>query len=154
MGYGTTISPRAYAFPTWEPTRSLRESLIRNGFSEDFALSPFFTLFASWFPSRTNIQQEQLQGTTWNAWSINSLFHLAFPSLLNIWTISRICMPNTKIHKQDSQVRNKQSRTSKQVPTRDCLRSLSYAILRHMPTRDLRTKQNSLRRNDLSSSSI
>ena len=32
--------------------------------------------------------------------------------------------------KQEFEVRNKQSRTSKQVPTRDCLRSLSYIILR------------------------
>jgi len=46
-----------------------------------------------------------------------------------------------------------QSRTSKQAPTRDCLRSLSYVILRHiMPTQDLRTKQNSLRMNNVSSS--
>ena len=42
----------------------------------------------------------------------------------------------------------------KQAPTRDCLRSLSYVILRHMPTQDLRTKQNSLRMNDVGSSSI
>ena len=48
----------------------------------------------------------------------------------------------------------KQCRTPKQAPTRDCLRSLSYVILRHMPTQDLRTKQNSLRINDVSSSSI
>ena len=47
--------------------------------------------------------------------------------------------------KQESEVRNNQSRTSKQAPRRDCLRSISYVILRHMPTQDLRTKQNSLR---------
>ena len=56
--------------------------------------------------------------------------------------------------KQESEVRNKLSRTPKQAPTRDCLRSLSYVVLRHMPTQDLRTKQNSLRMNDVSSSSI
>ena len=55
--------------------------------------------------------------------------------------------------KQEFEVRNKQSRTSKQVPTRDCLRSLSYYPT-YMPTRNLRTKQNSLRMNDVSSSSI
>ena len=86
-------------------------------------------------------------------------FNLAFLlAKLNIWIISWIQFAcniiATHQEKQDSEVRNKQSRTSKQVPTRDCLRSLSYVILRHMPTQDLRTKQNSLRMNDLSSSSI
>ena len=40
--------------------------------------------------------------------------------------------------KKGSEVRNKQSRSSKQALMRNCLRSLSYVILRHMPTQNLR----------------
>ena len=77
-----------------------------------------------------------------------------FPAKRMNHTIQFACKISVTLQeKQESDVRKK-SRTSKQAPTRDCLRSLSYVILRHMPTPDLRTKQNSLRMNDVSSSSI
>ena len=106
MGYVPTIWPRASAFPTRGPTRSLRENPNRKWQFENLALEIFWK--SDCFLNLPCLPAKHMNHTIQFAFEIIVSHH----------------------EKQEFEVRNKQSRTSKQVPTRDCLRSLSYIILR------------------------
>ena len=129
------LEHRSYTFPTHGPTQSLRRDYAKVHTGKDFW--KLGTIFLK----------------------LKAVVSLISPFFqLNIWTIQSSqnakSLQPTKKNKWELKVRNKQSRTSKQARTRDCLRSLSYVILRHMPMQDLCTKQNSPGMNDVSSSSI
>ena len=109
MGYGPQSWPRAYAFPTRGPTRSLRENPNRKWLSENLALVIF-----------------------WKSGCFLCFFNLPFLPAKHMNHTIQFAFKIIVSHqeKQEFEVSNKQSRTSKQAPTRDCLRSPSHIILR------------------------
>ena len=109
MGYGPQSWPRAYAFPTRGPTRSLRENPNRKWLSENLALVIF-----------------------WKSGCFLCFFNLPFLPAKHINHTIQFAFKIIVSHqeKQEFEVSNKQYRTSKQAPTRDCLRSPSHIILR------------------------
>ena len=109
MGYGPQSWPRAYAFPTRGPTRSLRENPNRKWLSENLALVIF-----------------------WKSGCFLCFFNLPFLPAKHMNHTIQFAFKIIVSHqeKQEFEVSNKQYRTSKQAPTRDCLRSPSHIILR------------------------